>query len=150
MHWTSLRYSSSKNVFAFLQLVGTEWWLLPRCLPLFSMNRFISALVKSGIFAKRLPQPWFGKFTVCSELEATAELLEVVGNTKTCQAEWYCWAKLRKILPSSITLLGKFSFRVQWIWIRINNNTVLSLTDVFLNCIPAETQRSITGWLCQM
>ena len=25
------------------------------------------------------------------------------------------------------------SFRVQWIWIRINNNTVLSLIDVFFN-----------------
>ena len=42
-----LRYSSSRNVFAFLQLVGTEWCLpLPRCFPLFSIRWFISALVE--------------------------------------------------------------------------------------------------------
>ena len=29
----------------------------------------------------------------------------------------------------------RLSFRVQWIWNRINNNTVLSLPDVFFNSI---------------
>ena len=53
-------------------------------------------------------------------------------DSRTTGTSWYY---KYVILPCSISLLGKFSFRVQCIWIRINNNTVLSLTDVFLNSI---------------
>lgn len=74
-----LRYSSSRNVFPFFQLVGTEWWLLPSHFPLFSLYLFISAFVKSGILSNREPQPAWGNLTFSfigtSLLESTPEQL---------------------------------------------------------------------------
>jgi hypothetical protein len=60
-----LRYSSSRNVFPFFQLVGTEWWLLPSRFPLFSIYLFISAFVKSSIFSNWEPQSLSGNLTFC-------------------------------------------------------------------------------------
>ena len=61
----SFKYSSSKKVFAFLMLVGTEWALLceSRLFPDFEMCIFISARVNMGIRARLDDQPSEGNFT---------------------------------------------------------------------------------------
>lgn len=47
-----------KRVFVFQKFVYPFFQLVGKVLTVFAMNRFISALVKIGMFFKRIPQPF--------------------------------------------------------------------------------------------
>ena len=93
-----------------LQLVATEWWLLPSSFPLFSMSLFISAFVKKRHFEQLRAPTTFGKFYLLN---------------------WNIISTRNNI--TTRTLLGTFSLCVQEIRIWIDKRTVLSLTDIFFD-----------------
>ena len=66
-HWQKLKYSSSRNVSAFLMLVGTGWFCLFQAMfffPHWEMRKSISALVNKGIRCKLVDYPVNVNFTV--------------------------------------------------------------------------------------
>ena len=121
-HWLSLRYSSSRNRFAFIKAVGTVWCSLSAM----DFNdimiwQFISSVVNMGIFSYKILQPSTGN---CTETRSSLVMLTVVLDRFFCA-----------------------TVNLTWNW--VNNIFVFTCSDVFVNlfnklCLCFQTFKQIT------